>query len=116
TSMGWCGVLFLSFLARPFEAELGETGAIIRRRTRSIAFWSTLGLILAEGVTLGLQGSGRAGTVGLVGVVGAASSAPTSWARGAAAASPPALRAGRAARTPAALLLAVIVVILVAAT
>ena len=62
-SMALGGVLFLIFLARPFEAELGEVGSTIRRRTRQIAFWSTLGLILAEGATLALQSADRKSVV-----------------------------------------------------
>src|ERR1700722_5830985 len=55
-SMALGGALFLVALARPFERELGRTGAEIRRGTRRIAFWSAVARVLAEGPTLALQG------------------------------------------------------------
>ncbi|MEI9984413.1 MAG: CopD family protein [Aliidongia sp.] len=116
-SMALGGVLFLIFLARPFEAELGETGILIRRRTRQIAFWSMLGLIAAEGATLALQGSVLAGTVDLdlMGVL-SAEFALYSLVKIAGAILLAILLAGRGDRTPAPLLLAGMVVVLAAAT
>jgi copper resistance protein D len=116
-SMALGGVLFLVFLARPFEAELGEAGVAIRRRTRQIAFWSMLGLVLAEGATLALQGSVLAGTVDLdlMGVLGA-EFAIYSLVKIAGAVVLALMLAGRGDRTPAPLLLAGLAVVLVAAT
>ena len=116
-SMALGGVLFLIFLARPFEAELGEVGSTIRRRTRQIAFWSTLGLILAEGATLALQSAALIGSVGidLMSVL-SAEFALYSLVKIAGAVVLAALLAGRGDRSPAAALLAVVGVILAAAT
>ncbi|MGB8842026.1 MAG: CopD family protein [Aliidongia sp.] len=116
-SMALGGVLFLVFLARPFEAELGDAGIVIRRRTRQIAFWSMLALILAEGATLALQGSVLAGTVDLdlLGVLGA-EFALYSLVKIAGAILLALLLAGRDDRTPAALLLGGLVIVLAAAT
>jgi putative copper resistance protein D len=116
-SMALGGVLFLVFLARPFEAELGAAGTTIRQRTRQIAFWSMLGLILAEGATLALQGSVLAGTVDLdlIGVLGA-EFALYSLVKLAGAILLALLLAGRDDRAPASLLLAGLVIVLAAAT
>jgi putative copper resistance protein D len=116
-SMALGGVLFLVFLARPFEAELGAAGTTIRQRTRQIAFWSMLGLILAEGATLALQGSVLAGTVDLdlIGVLGA-EFALYSLVKLSGAILLALLLAGRDDRAPAALLLAGLVIVLAAAT
>jgi len=116
-SMALGGVLFLVFLARPFEAELGEAGVAIRRRTRQIAFWSMLALVLAESATLALQGSVLAGTVDLdlMGVLGA-EFAIYSLVKIAGAVVLALMLAGRGDRTPAPLLLAGLAIVLVAAT
>ena len=116
-SMALGGVLFLVFLARPFEAELGEAGVAIRRRTRQIAFWSMLALVLAESATLALQGSVLAGTVDLdlMGVLGA-EFAIYSLVKIAGAVVLALMLAGRGDRTPAPLLLVGLVVVLLAAT
>jgi copper resistance protein D len=116
-SMALGGVLFLVFLARPFERVLGADGQEIRRRTRVIAFWSMLGLILAETATLALQGSVLAGTVDLDlwGVLGA-EFALYSLVKIAGAALLLVLLAGSADRAPAPALLAGLVIVLGAAT
>src|ERR1700735_5485378 len=113
-SMALGGVLFLVFLARPFEAELGEAGVAIRRRTRQIAFWSMIDLVLAEGATLALQGSVLAGSVGrdLMGVLGA-QFAIYSLVKIAGAVALALMLAGRGDRAPAPLLLAGLAVVLV---
>ncbi len=58
------GVLFLVLLARPFAAEL-PGGAMIARRTGTIAGWAALALVLCEGLTLGLQAAVLIQTVDL---------------------------------------------------
>jgi putative copper resistance protein D len=116
-SMALGGVLFLIFLARPFEAKLGDAGAVIRRRTRQIAFWSMLGLVVAESATLALQGAVLIGTVDLdvFGVL-TAEFALYSLVKIAGAAVLAVLLVGRADRAPATLLLAGTAVVLAAAT
>ena len=116
-SMALGGVLFLVFLARPYEAVLGAAGVDIRRRTRKIAFWSTIGLIVAEGATLALQGSVLMGTVDLdlMGVL-SAEFALYSLVKIAGALALATMLAGRRDATPAPLLLTGLAVVLVAAT
>src|SRR5271156_3884250 len=116
-SMALGGALFLVALARPFERELGRTGAEIRRGTRRIAFWSAVALVLAEGVTLALQGAVLIGTVNvdIGGVLGAEFAIYSLIKIGAAIV----LAFGLADpqdRAPAALLIAAIVIVLAAAT
>jgi putative copper resistance protein D len=62
-SMSLGGVLFLVFLARPFQRELGATGADMARRTRQIALWSAVGLVVCEAATIALQGAVLVGTL-----------------------------------------------------
>ena len=57
------GVLFATFLAKPFMQQLGETGRAIFARTRVFTIWSALGLILCELTTIALQGALLVGTV-----------------------------------------------------
>ncbi len=116
-SMALGGALFLVALARPFERELGRTGGEIRRGTRRIAFWSAVALVLAEGVTLALQGAVLIGTVNvdIGGVLGAEFAIYSLIKIGAAIV----LAFGLADpqdRAPAALLIAAIVIVLAAAT
>ena len=116
-SMALGGVLFLVFLARPYEAVLGAAGVDIRRRTRKIAFWSTIGLIVAEGATLALQGSVLMGTVDLdLMNVLSAEFALYSLVKIAGALALAVMLAGRGDATPAPLLLTGLAVVLVAAT
>ena len=63
-SMALGGVLFLLFLARPFQAVLPD-GAGLARRTAAIAGWSALALVLCEAVTVGMQSAVLMDTVGL---------------------------------------------------
>jgi copper resistance protein D len=116
-SMALGGILFLVFLARPFAAELGEVGDQIRRRTRQIAFWSMLALILAEATTLALEGSILVGTVDLdlMGVLGA-EFALYSLVKIAGAILLAGLLFGRRDSAPAPLLLAGLAIVLAAAT
>jgi copper resistance protein D len=116
-SMALGGILFLVFLARPFAAELGEVGDKIRRRTRQIAFWSMLALILAEATTLALEGSILAGTVDLdvMGVL-SAEFALYSLVKIAGAIMLAGLLVGRRDSAPAPLLLAGLAIVLAAAT
>ena len=64
-SMALGGILFLVFLARPFAEELGATGDEIVARTRRIAGWSAVALIVCESLTIALQGAVLVGTVDL---------------------------------------------------
>ncbi len=64
-SMTIGAVIFLVFLARPFEAELGAAGLVVRRRICTIGAWSAAALILSESATIFLQGSVLMGTVDL---------------------------------------------------
>ena len=64
-SMALGGVLFLVILARPFAEELGATGDEIVARTRRIAGWSAVALIVCESLTIALQGAVLVGTVDL---------------------------------------------------
>lgn len=64
-SMTVGAVIFLVFLARPFEAELGATGAALRRSVALVGVWSAASLILSESATIFLQGSVLMGTVDL---------------------------------------------------
>ena len=116
-SMALGGILFLVFLARPFAAELGEVGDKIRWRTRQIAFWSMLALILAEATTLALEGSILAGTVDLdvMGVL-SAEFALYSLVKIAGAIMLAGLLVGRRDSAPAPLLLAGLAIVLAAAT
>jgi putative copper resistance protein D len=116
-SMALGGILFLVFLARPFAAELGEAGVQIRQRTRRIAFWSMLALILAEATTLALEGSILVGTVDLdvMGVLGA-EFAVYSLVKIAGAVMLAGLLYGRRDSAPAPLLLAGLAIVLAAAT
>jgi len=116
-SMALGGILFLVFLARPFAAELGEVGDQIRRRTRQIAFWSMLALIIAEASTLALEGSILAGTVDLdvMGVL-SAEFALYSLVKIAGAVMLAVLLFGRRDGAPAPLLLAGLAIVLAAAT
>ena len=72
-SMALGGILFLVLLARPFAREL-PGGEAIARRTRTVAGWAALALVLCEGLTLGLQASVLIDTVdlSLLNVMGAA--------------------------------------------
>ena len=58
------GVLFLVLLARPLAAEL-TSGETIARRTGLIAGWAALALVLGEALTLGLQAAVLIDTIGL---------------------------------------------------
>ena len=116
-SMALGGTLFLVFLARPFEQELGGVGGDIRRRTRRIALWSTLALILCESVTLALQGAVLIGTIQIdIGGVLGAEFAIYSLVKIAGALVLALLLADGRDRAPAALLVAAILVVLAAAT
>ena len=64
-SMALGGILFLVFLARPFSDELGAAGDEIVARTRRIAGWSAVALIVCESLTIALQGAVLVGTVDL---------------------------------------------------
>ncbi|HVJ52532.1 MAG TPA: CopD family protein [Aliidongia sp.] len=115
-SMALGGAIFLIFLARPFEPEL-DAGGEIRRRTRRIALWSTLALILAEAVTLALQSAVLIGTVDidLGGVMGAEFAVYSLIKIGGAVVLALCL-ADRQDRAPAGILGAAIVIVLAAAT
>ena len=63
-SMALGGVLFLLLLARPLAAEL-PGGALIARRTATIAGWAALALLVCEGLTLALQAAVLIETVDL---------------------------------------------------
>ena len=63
-SMALGGVLFFLLLARPLAAEL-LGGQAIARQTARIAGWAALALVLCEGLTLGLQGAVLVDTVDL---------------------------------------------------
>ena len=63
-SLALGGVLFLLLLARPLAAEL-TGGGTIARRTRLIAGWAALGLVLSEALTLALQAAVLISTVEL---------------------------------------------------
>ena len=71
-SMALGGVLFLLFLARPFQASLPD-GAGLARRTAVIAGWSAMALVACEGLTVAMQSAVLMDTLGLpaLGVVGA---------------------------------------------
>ncbi len=71
-SMALGGVLFLLFLARPFQASLPD-GAGLARRTAVIAGWSAVALVACEGLTVAMQSAVLMDTLGLpaLGVVGA---------------------------------------------
>ena len=64
-SMTVGAVIFLVFLARPFAAELGAAGAVVRRRVCVVGAWSAAALILSESATIFLQGSVLMATVDL---------------------------------------------------
>ncbi|GGF06821.1 copper resistance protein [Aliidongia dinghuensis] len=64
-SMALGGILFLIFLARPFADALGTVGDDILRRTRRIAGWAAVALIVCEAATIALQGAVLIGTVDL---------------------------------------------------
>jgi putative copper resistance protein D len=116
-SMALGGVLFLVFLARPFEHELGAVGMVIRQRTRQITLWSTLGLILCEGITLALEGAVLTSTIDLdVGGVLSAEFAIYSLVKITGAVTLAVLLASRQDKAPTAILLAALAVVLGAAT
>lgn len=71
-SMALGGVLFLVFLARPFQASLPD-GAGLARRTAAIAGWSALALVSCEALTVAMQSAVLMDTLGLPvqGVIGA---------------------------------------------
>jgi putative copper resistance protein D len=71
-SMALGGVLFLLFLARPFQASLPD-GAGLSRRTAVIAGWSALALVVCEALTVAMQSAVLMDTLGLPlqGVIGA---------------------------------------------
>ncbi len=71
-SMALGGVLFLLFLARPFQASLPD-GAGLSRRTAVIAGWSALALVACEALTVAMQSAVLMDTLGLPlqGVIGA---------------------------------------------
>ncbi len=71
-SMALGGVLFLLFLARPFQASLPD-GAGLSRRTAVIASWSALALVVCEALTVAMQSAVLMDTLGLPlqGVIGA---------------------------------------------
>jgi len=71
-SMALGGVLFLLFLARPFQASLPD-GAGLSRRTAVIAGWSALALVLCEALTVAMQSAVLMDTLELPlqGVIGA---------------------------------------------
>ena len=71
-SMALGGVLFLLFLARPFQPSLPD-GAGLARRTAVIAGWSALALVACEALTVAMQSAVLMDTLGLPvqGVVGA---------------------------------------------
>jgi len=71
-SMALGGVLFLLFLARPFQASLPD-GAGLAWRTAVIAGWSAVALVACEGLTVAMQSAVLMDTLGLpaLGVVGA---------------------------------------------
>lgn len=62
-SMALGGVLFLIFLARPFQPGLDAIGTAISDRTELIARLAALGLVLCEAGTVALQGAVLVGTV-----------------------------------------------------
>ena len=62
-SMALGGVLFLIFVARPFEAALEPIGTRIRRGVQRMALWSAVALIACEASTILLQGAVLVGTV-----------------------------------------------------
>jgi putative copper resistance protein D len=62
-SMALGGVLFLLFVAQPFERALEPAGGSIRRSTQRIALWSAVALIVCEGTTILLQSAVLVGTV-----------------------------------------------------
>lgn len=64
-SMTIGAVIFLVFLARPFESELGDAGVAIRARVCRVGAWSAVALILSESATIFLQGSVLMGTIDL---------------------------------------------------
>ncbi len=71
-SMALGGVLFLLFLARPFQASLPD-GAGLSRRTAVIAGWSALALVACEALTVAMQSAVLMDTLDLPlqGVIGA---------------------------------------------
>jgi len=71
-SMALGGVLFLLFLARPFQASLPD-GAGLAWRTAAIAGWSALALVACEALTVAMQSAVLMDTLGLPvqGVIGA---------------------------------------------
>lgn len=62
-SMALGGMLFLLFLARPFEPGLDAIGKLICDRTERIVRLAALGLVLCEAGTIWLQGVVLVGTV-----------------------------------------------------
>jgi len=71
-SMALGGVLFLLFLARPFQASLPD-GTGLSRRTAVIAGWSALALVVCEALTVAMQSAVLMDTLDLPvqGVIGA---------------------------------------------
>lgn len=116
-SMMLGGILFWVCLARPFEEELGAAGTRIAANAQTIVFWSACGLILSESMTIALQGAILMGTVDLdLGEVLSAGFAVAALIKiGCAAAAIAALRLFKA-RAPAAALLVLGAVELMAAT
>ena len=59
------GVLFLVFLAKPFESALGAAGPTILRDTMRVTLIAALALIVCEAATIALQSAILVGTVDL---------------------------------------------------
>ena len=64
-SLALGGALFLVFLARPLGPRLGLAGAAIERDAMRITAWAALGLMLCEAATIGLQTAVLVGTIDL---------------------------------------------------
>jgi putative copper resistance protein D len=113
-SMALGGVLFLVFLARPLSGTIG-TG--VSRRTATLAAWSACGLVAAEAATVALQAAVLMGTLDL-GFVSALTShaALAGIVKIAASALLAVLLFRDSHKTPAAPLLALSAVVLLAAT
>jgi putative copper resistance protein D len=64
-SMALGGVFFLALLARPLAPHLGTAGAAVVQGTQRIAAWSAIALLLCEATTVALQTAVLAGTIDL---------------------------------------------------